>query len=89
MTVPPAGQQLADPADCEFWAELPSATRDGQGCLQLAGGTSFLGQKRFMIRACYEQLAARLDTYFDRPGNSGMVVLGNPGRCQANTLLLT
>ena len=89
MAVAPAGRQLADSADREFWAKLPSAKSDGQGCLQLAEGTSFLGQKRFMIRACYEQLAARLDTYFGKPGNSGMVVLGNPGRWQANTILLT
>eukprot|EP00891_Asterochloris_glomerata_P008663 jgi/Astpho2/8663/fgenesh1_pg.00127_%23_1_t len=52
---------------------------------QLAGGTSFLNKKRFMIWACYQELAARLETYFGESENSGMVLIGNPGGRHAST----
>ena len=89
MALAPAGWRPASPADQKFWAELPRATEDGQGCLQLAGGTSFLDEERFMIRACYRQLAARLETYFGDSVNKGMVLIGNPGGCHASTAWLT
>ena len=85
MAVAPAGWQPASTADQNFWAELPQAREDGQGCLQLAGGTSFLKKERFMIRDYYKELAARLETYFGGPRNSGMVLIGNPGGCHART----
>ena len=85
MALAPAGWRPASPADQKFWAELPQAKQDGQDCLQLAEGTCFLNKKRFMIRACYQELAARLETYFGESENSGMVLIGNPGGCHAST----
>ena len=89
LAVPPAGLQPAFAVTREFWAALPQATVNKQGCLQLAEGTSFLHVERFMIRACYEALATRLKAYFGNPENRGLVLLGHPGWYQADTALLS
>ncbi len=88
MALTPAGLRPASPANQQFWAELPQAREDG-GCLQLAGGTSFLDIGRFMIRACYTELAVRLETYYGEPINKGMVLIGNPGGGHASSTWLT
>ena len=62
----PAGLRPASQEDQTFWAELPQAKEDGQDCLQLPGNSTFLDMERFMIRACYRELAARLETYYGK-----------------------